>query len=71
LNGALLLWAVAVLVGIVVSAEPDLTLPKTTGLLLGLAALHIYGLGDALAPGSKPAVLLWVILGLIAAAGKK
>jgi putative inorganic carbon (HCO3(-)) transporter len=44
LNGALLLWAAALMVGIVVSADPDLTLPKTTGLLLGLAIMrHMAG----------------------------
>lgn len=37
------------------------------GLLAGLAALHIYGLADALALGSKPAVVFWLALGLLAA----
>jgi putative inorganic carbon (HCO3(-)) transporter len=32
----MLLWLLAVLVGILVTADPDLTLPKATGLLLGL-----------------------------------
>jgi len=36
-NGALLLWAVMVAVGILVTAFPELTLPKATGLLLGMA----------------------------------
>ena len=36
-GGALLLWAVAVAVGILVTAFPELTLPKATGLLLGIA----------------------------------
>lgn len=40
LNGALLLWAIGVLVGTLVSADPDLTLPKATGLLLGMGALR-------------------------------
>lgn len=41
--------------------------PVSLGLLAGLAALHIYGLADALALGSKPAVVLWLALGLLAA----
>jgi putative inorganic carbon (HCO3(-)) transporter len=36
-NGALLLWGSAVAVGIAVTAVPALTLPKATGLILGLA----------------------------------
>jgi putative inorganic carbon (HCO3(-)) transporter len=35
-NLALLLWLGAVLLGTLVSADPDLTLPKLTGLLLGV-----------------------------------
>ncbi|MEA3396275.1 MAG: O-antigen ligase family protein [Chloroflexota bacterium] len=38
--------------------------PLSLGLLSGLVALHVYGLTDALAPGSKPAVILWLALGL-------
>jgi putative inorganic carbon (HCO3(-)) transporter len=37
------------------------------GLVAGLAALHIYGLTDAVALGSKPGLAFWVALGLIAA----
>jgi putative inorganic carbon (HCO3(-)) transporter len=37
------------------------------GLLGGLVGLHVYGLADALAPGSKPALLFWMALGLLAA----
>lgn len=37
LSPALLLWAVAVIIGILVTADPDLTFPKATGLLLGYA----------------------------------
>lgn len=37
------------------------------GLLAGLAALHVYGLADALALGSKPGVVFWLALGLLAA----
>ena len=41
--------------------------PWAIGLLAGLAALHVYGLTDALAPGAKPALLFWLALGLLAA----
>ncbi len=37
------------------------------GLAGGLVALHVYGLTDALALGSKPAVAFWYALGLVAA----
>lgn len=38
LNLSLLLFALTILIGQLVTADPDLTLPKATGLLLGLAA---------------------------------
>ncbi|MBC7226452.1 MAG: O-antigen ligase family protein [Thermoflexales bacterium] len=40
------------------------------GLAAGLVALHVYGLTDALALGSKPAVAFWYALGLVAALGQ-
>ena len=40
------------------------------GLAAGLVALHVYGLTDALALGSKPAVVFWYALGLVAALGR-
>lgn len=40
LNGSLLLSEITVGVGVLVTALPDLTLPKATGLLLGLAVWH-------------------------------
>ncbi|MCS7220543.1 MAG: O-antigen ligase family protein [Anaerolineae bacterium] len=40
------------------------------GLAAGLVALHVYGLTDALALGSKPAVAFWYALGLVAALGR-
>jgi putative inorganic carbon (HCO3(-)) transporter len=36
-NGAVLFFEVMLLVGIIVSADPDLTLPKATGVILGLS----------------------------------
>ncbi len=40
------------------------------GLAAGLIALHVYGLTDALALGSKPAAAFWYALGLVAALGR-
>jgi putative inorganic carbon (HCO3(-)) transporter len=37
------------------------------GLAAGLVGLHVYGLTDALALGSKPGLVFWMALGLIAA----
>jgi putative inorganic carbon (HCO3(-)) transporter len=36
------------------------------GLFAGLIALHVYGLADAIALGSKPGLVFWMALGLIA-----
>jgi putative inorganic carbon (HCO3(-)) transporter len=41
--------------------------PTALGLAAGLVGLHVYGLVDALAPGSKPGLAFWLALGLIAA----
>jgi putative inorganic carbon (HCO3(-)) transporter len=41
------------------------------GLLAGLAALHIFGLADALALGAKPGLIFWFVLGLLAAMNKR
>ncbi len=41
--------------------------PFALGLLASLVAFHTYGLTDALALGSKPGLLFWFILGLLAA----
>ena len=41
--------------------------PLALGLLGGLIALHAYGLTDALAPGSKPGLIFWTMLGLLTA----
>jgi len=48
------------------SGDPLLR-PLALGLAAGLVGLHAYGLTDAIALGSKPAVTFWVALGLIAA----
>ena len=44
--------------------------PFAMGLVTGLIALHIYGLTDALALGSKTSLLFWLILGNLAAMEK-
>lgn len=41
--------------------------PFAIGLVTGLVALHIYGLADALAFGSKTGLLFWLALGNLAA----
>jgi putative inorganic carbon (HCO3(-)) transporter len=43
--------------------------PLLLGILSGILALHIYGLTDALAPGSKPNLIFWYGMGLLAALG--
>ena len=40
----------------------------SVGILAGLVAHHVYGLADALALGSKPGLVFWLLLGLLAAA---
>jgi len=45
----------------------DALRPFALGLLAGLAALHIYGLTDALALGSKTGLSFWLALGLLTA----
>ena len=37
------------------------------GLMAGMVGLHVYGLADALALGSKPGIAFWFALGLVAA----
>lgn len=60
LNGALLAWSVMVGVGILVTAIPELTLAKATGLFLGMAVWRycVYFL-------RMPARLRWAALGFI------
>ncbi len=64
-NGALLLWELALLVGIAVSADPDQTLPKATGLILGLAVWRLVSILAGLSERSfRWAGLLYLILGM-------
>ncbi len=61
------LLGIAMVIGMRV-ARRDLKLrPLALGLVGGLISLHIYGLLDALAPGSKTAIVFWIALGLLAA----
>lgn len=46
-------------------ARPERLL--VSGLAAGLAALHVYGLTDAIAPGAKPGVAFWFMIGMVAA----
>ncbi len=66
---ALLLVAGAVCWRVARGGDP-LARPLAIGLAAGLLALHTYGMTDALALGSKPAVVFWFALGLIAAMGR-
>ena len=62
---ALLLLAGAM--GWQVARRDEALRPLAIGLVTGLIALHIYGLTDALALGSKTSLLFWLILGNLAA----
>ncbi|MFN2168429.1 MAG: O-antigen ligase family protein [Anaerolineae bacterium] len=68
LNVALLLLALTLPVGVWASTAPDLTLPKLTGLLLGLAAFRalVNGAGSPRSLDWATAVYLAVGLGLVA-----
>ncbi|HIP70590.1 MAG TPA: hypothetical protein EYH05_04260 [Anaerolineae bacterium] len=41
--------------------------PLVVGYLAVLAAIHIFGLTDALVLGSKPTLIFWIILGILSA----
>ncbi len=41
------------------------------GLLAGLFALHVFGVADALALGSKPGIVFWLALGVLAAMNRE
>lgn len=64
-NGALLLWEAALLVGILVTADPDQTLPKATGLILGLAVWRLVSLAAGRNERTfRWAGLIYLLLGL-------
>ena len=64
-NLILLLWGLALMVGIVVSADPTETLPKATGLILGLAVWRYL----VLAARTRRALVLAVAAGLLLGLG--
>lgn len=63
----LALLGIAVAVGLQTAHRDAGLRPLALGLVGGLASLHIYGLLDALAPGSKTAIVFWIALGLLGA----
>jgi putative inorganic carbon (HCO3(-)) transporter len=65
LIGYLALLAVSGVMVWKMAQRQDLFRPLALGLLATVVALHVYGLTDALAPGAKPAVLFWMVLGLL------
>ncbi len=60
-----LLWVAAVLGWQIARRAARLPRIMALGLLAGLAGLHVYGLTDALALGSKPGIAFWMTLGLL------
>ncbi|MCP4423121.1 MAG: hypothetical protein GY803_01380 [Chloroflexi bacterium] len=63
----LALLIITAVIGLQVAKQDEQLRPFALGILAGLAAIHIYGQGDTLALGSKPNLLFWVSLGLVAA----
>ncbi len=60
-----LLWVAGGLGWQVARRRSSLIRAPALGLLAGLAGLHVYGLTDALALGSKPGIAFWMSLGLL------
>jgi putative inorganic carbon (HCO3(-)) transporter len=58
-------------VGWQVAKQDERLRPFALGLLASLIAFHTYGLTDALALGSKPGILFWMVLGLLTAMSNK
>ena len=63
----LALLGLAGVIGIRMARRSALERALGLGIVAGLVALHTYGLTDALAPGSKPGIVIWIALGLLAA----
>ncbi len=66
----LALLFVALAVGWRVARHDNDFRPISIGLVCGLVAVHIFGLVDAQVIGSKPGIILWFSLGLLAAMNK-
>jgi putative inorganic carbon (HCO3(-)) transporter len=56
---------IAAVIGWQVARQDEQLRPFALGLLAGLFALHVYGLTDALALGSKTGLAFWMILGML------
>ncbi|MCP4360223.1 MAG: hypothetical protein GY796_19630, partial [Chloroflexi bacterium] len=57
----------AIVLGWIVARQNERLRPYAIGALGSVAAFHFFGLADAIAPGSKPHLILWIVLGLITA----
>lgn len=66
----LALLFVTAAVGWQLARREDAFRTVSLGLLCGLASVHIYGLADAQVLGSKPGLVFWMALGLLAAMNK-
>ena len=64
------LLLLAAVMGWQVARQDEELRPLAIGLVTGLIALHLYGLTDALALGSKTSLLFWLILGNLTAMKK-
>lgn len=62
---------VAAAVGLRIARRDAGFRPISLGLLAGLAAVHVFGLADAIALGAKPGIALWIALGLLAAMSRR
>lgn len=67
LLGYLALVGLALTIAVQVATTEPKYYAWATGLLAGLVTLHVFGLLDALAPGSKTGILFWIMLGLLSA----
>jgi putative inorganic carbon (HCO3(-)) transporter len=65
-----LLWAVAAESRRRLRATGGEGAAQALGVLATLAAFHVFGLADAIAPGAKPGLLFWWLLGLAVAPGE-
>lgn len=63
-NVTFLLWGIVLIVAILVSADPDQTLPKATGLILGLATWRILVLAARTSRDILLATGLYLLVGL-------
>ncbi len=50
-----------------ISQSPAHEVGMAVGVLACLLAFHLFGLGDTIAPGAKPGLLFWWLVGLVTA----